>query len=63
MANNVVDFAKRRDEARHGKKEQGLENMQKRFSKALPEREQSSKEKLLGLFKKTKGARTPKKKK
>ncbi|MCJ8338231.1 MAG: hypothetical protein MJK10_07135 [Pseudomonadales bacterium] len=60
MSDNVIDFKSRQQKAAHQRKEAGFKNMQQRFETALPN-EKDSKEKLLGLFKKTKNTRTPKK--
>ncbi|NQZ31806.1 MAG: hypothetical protein HRU06_11055 [Oceanospirillaceae bacterium] len=60
MSDNVIDFKKRQHLANHEKKEAGFKNMQQRFESAVPS-EKTSKEKLLGLFKKKKNTRTPKK--
>jgi hypothetical protein len=60
LSNNVVDFAKHQEQARHKQKEAGFDKMKQRFETVLPN-EQSGKEKLLSVFKKKKNTRTPKK--
>jgi len=54
MGDNVVDFNSKRDAARHRRKEQRLDTMQKRFESALPTEEKDPKKKLLNIFKKKK---------
>ncbi len=54
MSKNVVDFGAKREEARHRRKEQNLDAMQKRFEKALPTEEKDPKKKLLNIFSKGK---------
>ncbi|OUS22829.1 hypothetical protein A9R01_17125 ['Osedax' symbiont bacterium Rs2_46_30_T18] len=60
MSDNVIDFKSRQQQAAHQRKEAGFKDMQQRFETALPN-EKGSKDKLLGLFKKKKNPRTPKK--
>ena len=62
MSDNVVDFSKHQQQAKHEKKEAGFNKMKQRFETALPS-EKSSTDKLLGIFKKNKNTRTPKKSK
>ncbi len=54
MSDKVVDFNSKRDEARHKRKEQRMDNMKDRFEKAMPTEETDSKKKLLNMFKKKK---------
>lgn len=61
MSADIVDFKKYQHLNDHKKKEEGFEKMKQQFETAMPTQE-SSKDKLLAIFKKKKNTRTPKKK-
>jgi hypothetical protein len=48
----VVDMNASRERAKHKRKEEKFDSLQKRFEKALPTDEPDPKQKLLDLFKK-----------
>ncbi len=52
MSDKIVDISSRRDDVRHKRKEQRLDNMKDRFEKALPTEENDPKQKLLNIFRK-----------
>jgi len=52
MSGKVVDLNASREKARHKRKEEKFEALQKRFEKALPSEESDPKKKLLNIFKK-----------
>jgi len=52
MSGKVVSLEASREKAKHKKKEEKLESIQKRFEKALPSKETDPKKKLLDIFKK-----------
>ncbi len=60
MSDNVVDFKKRQEQARHEQKEAGFEKIKERFESVVPVKK-SKQDKLLNLFKKKKNTRPQKK--
>ena len=52
MSDKVVDISSKRDQAKHKRKEQRLDDLKGRFEKALPTEETDPKKKLLQIFKK-----------
>ncbi|WP_271270316.1 hypothetical protein [Aliamphritea hakodatensis] len=54
MSDKVVDISSRRDDARHKRKEQRMDQMKDRFEKAMPTEETDPKKKLLNIFTKKK---------